>query len=184
MMNPRTSLQVAIAIACVSTAACADEVSPSIWDQIRNYFDPEPTQLEEMIDKQEQLNAVELDLDSRLEQNRQLRAMHREITFQSELNIAWIRDELDNWDCRVADQKVIDVQRRIDEMTEFAQRVDEMCMSLGQQAYTQARTCNDQRDQIVRSISDLERMRDRYARSCDDFGTVTFETQGEQPWQQ
>ena len=184
MMNTRTSLQAAIAIACVSTAACADEGSASIWDQIQNFINPEPTQLEEMIDKQEQLNAVEQDLDSRLEYNRQLRLTHREITFQSGLNIAWIRDELDNWDCRVADQKVVEVQLRIDEIWNFGQRVEEMCASVGPQAINQNDICTEQRQQVSRSITDLERFRDRYTQSCDDFGAVTFETQGDQPWQQ
>lgn len=184
MMNPRTSLLATVSIVCLSMPACADEVAPTFWDQVRDFLKPEPTQLEAIIDKQEQLNVVEQDLDIRLEQNRQLRAMHREITFQSELNIAWIRDELDNWDCRVADQKVVDITRRIDELADFDQRVGEMCTPLGQQATNQTYICDEQQQQVTRSISDLEKLRNRYARSCEDFGPVTFETQGEQPWQQ
>jgi hypothetical protein len=82
-------------------------------------------------------------------------------------------EQCNSWVQRVVYENVPDVQRQIDEMTEIAQRVDEMYSSLAPQADAPVHTCNEQRQQIVELIFDLEQIRDRYARPyarpCD-FG--------------
>lgn len=137
-----------------------------LWDQLRGLVEEEGEQLEQLIDAQAQVDADDQNLERQLEAGRRLRQMHREAVLLSRLNVAWIFDQLDGWDCRMADRKQQEARLRIEELNGFGARVTALCTSVGATDGAQQRVCREQRSELEGARAELEQLARRYAGQC------------------
>ena len=157
------------------TLTLADEGS-DLWTRLRGVLSQE--------EAQSQQEAQETTLQEQLEQGRRLRAMHREAVLLSELNVAWVYDQLEHWDCRMGEQKVSEVENRMSELDAFGQRLDTLCSGLGAETgHHQRQVCERQRADLDRTASELEGLGRRYATTCSGPDKQTEHIGVKQPWQ-
>jgi len=175
----RRSMILALVVLAATTEVSAEEPAPGLWNRLRSAVTQEGKQFRDVLKGQEQMDARDNALQEQLDQGRRLRAMHREAVLLSELNVAWIRDELDHWDCRVAEQKVREVESRIGELSGFGQRLDTLCGGVGADAGYQRKICERQRTELAQAITELEGLGQRYATACP---ATSRQTGGDQPW--
>lgn len=168
MSKPRIGLMRLVLLTGLfhTASVLAQEPAPGLWERLRAAVVQEGEQFQEVLEGQQQMDAEEKALQEQLAQGRRLRAMHREAVLLSELNVAWIRDELDNWDCRIATQKVREVETRISELRGFGQRLDTLCGGLGADAGRQQKICESQRAELTQAVVELEGLARRYATGC------------------
>jgi len=166
-----------------SVPVLAQEPDPGLWDRLRGLVAQEGEQLQEVLKGQERMGAEEASLQAQLEQGRRLRAMHREAVLLSELNVAWIYDQLDHWDCRIAEQKVHEVETRIADFDGFGQRLEALCDGFGAREGRQQQVCARQRTELSQAITELEDLGQRYSAACPAQAEQLIKREGEQPWQ-
>jgi hypothetical protein len=154
----------------VPAAASAQAAPENLWDRLHGMMAQEGAQLEQALQEQSEMDTQEAALQEQLEQGRRLRAMYREAVLLSELNVAWIYDQLDHWDCRLAEQKVREVETRIEELTDFGGRLDSLCSGLGPEAGRQQEVCARERSALAQSATALDDLGRRYALSCPGTG--------------
>ena len=185
MSKSQTSLmQLALFIGLYSSVpVLAQQPEPGMWDRLRGLVSQEGEQLQEVLQGQERMGAEEASLQAQLEQGRRLRAMHREAVLLSELNVAWIYDQLDHWDCRIAEQKVQEVKTRIEELDGFGQRLEALCNGFGAHQGRQQQVCARQRTELAQAVTELEDLSRRYSTACPSQAEKSIQKEGDQPWQ-
>lgn len=166
---------------CHAAPVLAQEPAPGPWDRLRAAVEQEGEQFQEVLQGQQQMDAEDKALQEQLGQGRRLRAMHREAVLLSELNVAWIRDELDHWDCRIAEQKVHEVETRVGELSDYGQRLDTLCGGLGADAGYQQQICKSQRAELAQAVTELEGLGQRYAAACSTTDQQSRQRGGAKP---
>ena len=164
---------------CHAVPVLAQESDPGLWDRLKGLVTQEGEQFQQILADQQQVDTHESALQAQLEQSRRMRAMHQEAVLLSALNIAWIYDELENWDCRVAEQKVYEVDSRLIDLNDFAQRLDSLCGDFGSDANNQRMVCEQQRSELFQSVNELENLRQRYTTACHIGNQQTEQIGGE-----
>lgn len=159
----------ALALLGLATPALAQDSDP--LTDLRSTVTEQSERLKQSLQSQQERNTESRAWHERAEQRRKLRAMHREAVLLSELNVAWIDDQLDHWDCRVAEQAAEEVNRRIAELDRFNQRIDSLCASLQADDQAQQQVCARQRDQAASHIDQLRRLAERYHSQCPNSPT-------------
>ncbi len=184
MRKPRTGLIPLVFLTglCHAAPVLAQQPAPGLWDRLQGLVAQEGEQIQHMLAGQQQLDTKDKALQEQLEQSRRMRAMHREAALLSALNITYIYDELDHWDCRIAEQKVHEVDRRLAELSDFAQRIDSLCGGLGTDTQYQQKACTQQRSELSQSVTELETLRQRYATACPIKNQQLKPIGGKQPW--
>lgn len=188
-MNKRT-LVAAIGLSLLSGAALAGE-GEGWLQRLGNQLFAEQTTLEQSLDKQQALDA---DTQARLDQReyyRRMRVMHREAVFLSELNLAWIQDQLAHWDCRLAEAQQAEVAERRAELIGARQQLASLCTGLSARDQHQQAVCAQQGTELTNTLAHLDELAGRYASACNDTAPAAprFEPQstipltGDTPWQ-
>ena len=160
------------------------ESSPDFWTHLRAEVAGQGEQLQGLLKEQAQGDSQDRALQDQLEQSRRLRAMYREAVLLSELNVAWIHDQLDHWDCRLAEQKGREVENRLGELNDYGQRLDRLCADLGEDADHQRQACERQRAELEQNVNQLQDLGRRYATTCSATAPESSAptTEGEQSW--
>jgi hypothetical protein len=165
-------------------AAQSAETTSDVWTHLQAEVVEQGEQLQERLKAQAQYDSREQTLQDQLEQSRRLRAMYREAVLISELNVAWIHDQLEHWDCRLAERKGQDIENRLSELNDYGLRLDRLCGDLGANSDRQRQACARQREELARNVDQLQALGRRYVTSCaasmPQPATPTIE--GEQPW--
>jgi hypothetical protein len=162
----------------------AAETSSDVWSRLQAEVAEQGERLQEQLKSQAQHDSRDQMLQDQLEQGRRLRAMYREAVLISELNVAWIHDQLDHWDCRLAERKGQDIEHRLSELADYGLRLDRLCGDLGAHSDRQRQACERQRADLAQNVDQLQALGRRYATSCavTTPQPVTQTTEGEQPW--
>jgi hypothetical protein len=150
----------------VAPLVWAQDPVPDVWDRLRGMVAQEGEQLEEVLQEQSEMEIQEAALQEQLEEGRRVRAMYREAVLLSALNVGWIQDQIEHWDCRLGEQKVHEVENRLEELTTFGERLDTVCGELGPEAGHQQGVCERERRALAQSAASLEDLGRRYAMAC------------------
>lgn len=169
---------------CGAFPVHAAEASSDSWTRLQAEVAEQGERFQEQLKAQSQHDSRDQTLQEQLEQGRRLRAMYREAVLLSELNVAWIHDQLDNWDCRLTEHKSREIDSRLSEFNDYGLRLDRLCADLGANSDRQRQTCERQREELAQSVSQLQALGRRYATSCaaSTPQSATPTTEGEQPW--
>lgn len=169
---------------CGAMPAQSAETTSDSWARLRAEVAEQGERLQGQLKAQAQHDSRDQTLQDQLEQGRRLRAMYREAVLISELNVAWIHDQLDHWDCRLAERKGQDIQIRLSELADYGQRLDRLCGDLGANSDRQRQACERQREDLAQNGDQLQALGQRYATSCAASipQPTTPTTEGEQPW--
>lgn len=177
---------------CLGVTGTAYGVEESGWlTRLRNQLTTDQTTMEQTLEKQQVLDAdTQSALDER-EYHRRLRAMHREAVLLSELNLAWIQDQLANWDCRLAEEQQAQVEERRVELFEAQKQAAALCVGLSDGDERQQAVCAEHRNGLSRALLRLDNLDLQYTNACEvndraasQFQpTTTSPLTGETPWQ-
>ena len=94
--------------------------------------------------------------------------MHREAVFLSELNLAWIQDQLAHWDCRLAEAQQAEVAERRAELIGARQQLASLCTGLSARDQHQQAVCAQQGTELTNTLAHLDELAGRYASACND----------------
>ena len=125
----KRALVIAVSMSLLSAVAVAEE-GDGWMERLRDQLSTEQTTLDQALDKQEALDADTKSALTEREYHRRLRAMHREAVLISELNHAWIQDQLAHWDCRLAEAQQAEVAERRIELVDAQDQLTSLCTGL------------------------------------------------------
>ena len=116
-----------LALSLFATGAGAQDSSDSdgggLWEALRAMVSAQSEAFGEMLQSQQQLVEQEEALEEQLDHSAELRAMYREAVLLSALNVAWIRDSLEHWDCRIAEEQAGVARGRRTKLEAFSERL-------------------------------------------------------------
>ena len=187
---PKRALTVAVGLSLLSGVAMASD-GEGWLERLRNQLFAEQATLEQALDKQQALDADTQSLVTQREYYRRLRAMHREAVLLSELNVAWIQDQLAHWDCRLAEAQQAEVGERRAALVDAQQQLASLCTGLTDRDRQQQAVCAQQRTELANTLEHLNDLAGRYASACAGGAPTVqrFETEptipltGDTPWQ-
>lgn len=152
--HDRHALLLATALALLATAGTASDI---LDGEQRRAFDA-------MVEKQNAIQADSDALERRLERSRAERRMHDEAILLNALNIAWIHDQIDNWDCRLIEHQQAAIETRLTELAEFVKRVESVCAAVsGPATAAQRGACAAHQRELALTRERLEALGTRYA---------------------
>lgn len=161
------ALTIGLLCACSASALASDgSGSEAALAGAKESLGIESNKLESILQRQSEEDVAARDWEERRARDAQLRAMYREAVLLSELNVAWIEDQLDHWDCRVAEQAGTEVQFRQAELSDYTGKLQTLCAQVGQQDAAQQRVCRTQAEQIAQAQQDLKELAQRYEGEC------------------
>ena len=160
-------LTAGVMCACSTMTLAADATATDDpWSGMKEWFAGQSQKLDSILQHQSEEDTSARDWEAKRAQDAQLRAMYREAVLLSELNVAWIEDQLDHWDCRIAEQAVVDVQQRQAELSEFDGKLKTLCAQVGAQDTAQQRVCRSQGEQMGQDQRALTGLAQRYQGEC------------------